>query len=225
MSRENVVEAFILKKQDYAETDQIITIFSKEQGKLRCLVKAAKSPTSKLQPALQPKVIRTQTVQTYSGVYGDPVKIQSWFVVAEFLIKSLGDGAPNEQLYGVIADYLAFLNSQELSADELDMALVQFQIKALGAIGLGVQLRTVAPQSSVWFSQYQGGFVSGNTTGDAAQVTVEQYVVFSRMVIEPFQVLSVASADKQRITQLVQAFVTYQLERELKSHRFLSARS
>ena len=46
--REQHYSAIILKKQPYREGDEIITLFTKEGGKIRCLAKSVKSPKSKL---------------------------------------------------------------------------------------------------------------------------------------------------------------------------------
>src|SRR5947208_3391870 len=53
MPRENTYQAMILKKQAYAEADEIITFFTFEHGKVRALAKSVKSPKSKLQQKLQ----------------------------------------------------------------------------------------------------------------------------------------------------------------------------
>ena len=129
MSREQIYTAFVLKRMDYGETDQIITLFSLEEGKLRALVKAAKLPTSKLQPMLQPlfkvsvtlvgngglpKVIAARALKSFPGFYQDPSKLSCWYLVSELLNKALGDGSANEALYDLVDEYLEFLDQQQL---------------------------------------------------------------------------------------------------------------
>ncbi len=240
MSREHILEAFILKKQDFGETDQIITIFSKQEGKLRCMVKAAKLPTSKLQPALQPlfrtqitlasasslpKVIRTQTLNTYSKLYADPEKLQLWFVVAEFLTKAVGDGAPNEQLYDEISTYLHFLQHTDMDEQQLQFSILQFQLKALAVIGLGLRIEQLQSGEAVWFSQQHGGLTNHGTGADSAQLTQLQYELLTQLVTGEYAVRVVSLEDQQRLAQIIISFITYQLERELKSQRFFTGKS
>src|SRR5690349_15887569 len=129
MSRERAVEAFIIKKQDYGEADQIITLFCKEEGKIRALVKAAKLPTSKLQPMLQPvfqtrvnltgsnagtglaKVIGVQLIAAYSNIFENEAKMASWYVASELVMRGLADSAPNEQLFLELERYANFLQT------------------------------------------------------------------------------------------------------------------
>src|SRR5262245_40565874 len=131
MSREKTLDCIILKKQDFNEADQIVTLFSREEGKLRCLVKAAKLPTSKLQPAVQPlflskvtmtggstslsKVIRGQAMESFGSIIADAEKLSAWFVVSELLIRGLPDGQPSPQLFDTTKHYLRFLNFAGLS--------------------------------------------------------------------------------------------------------------
>ncbi len=53
MPRENTYLSIILKKQAFKEADELITVYTKEAGKLRVLAKSIKSPKSKLQHGLQ----------------------------------------------------------------------------------------------------------------------------------------------------------------------------
>lgn len=236
MSREKTLEALIIKKQDLGETDQIITLFSREEGKLRCIVKAAKLPTSKLQPALQPlfvskvtivgagalpKVIRAQTQQVHSGIFGNDNKTSSWFVVSEILNRALPDGAPNEQLYHGTLNYLKFLSSNDLEESQVRISLVQFQMKAMEKLGLGIRRIRVGVPQSVWFSMEHGGFFAEDPGADGFAVDVDTYKLYLRLLHGTFSESPAAIDAGQRLQKLVKRFVEYQLEREIKSARFL----
>ena len=53
MSRETKLTGIILKKQPLNESDEIITFYTKENGKIRALAKSVKSSKSKLQQKIQ----------------------------------------------------------------------------------------------------------------------------------------------------------------------------
>ena len=46
-------EGLILRAQDYKETDQLLTIYTIERGKIKALVKGVKKTTSKLRLAMR----------------------------------------------------------------------------------------------------------------------------------------------------------------------------
>lgn len=249
--RERAVDAFILKRTDYGEADQIITLFSKQEGKLRVLVKAAKLPTSKLQPLLQPlfetrvtltgrkeatglaRVMGVQLIVAYSGILESEAKLAAWYVVAELLIRALPDSAPNEQLFFELEHYAQFLHATDLTADQVKQSVIQFQIKALASLGLGI--RTAAPAGSfaatsagnadynLWFSLDRGGFVDDDSL-DAIPVQAHVFQSFSIMAEQPYsQGVELEPAQCGPLSNLVNRFVIYQLEREIRSHRALAA--
>lgn len=236
MSRERIVESFILKRTDYGEVDQIVTLFSKEEGKIRVLVKAAKLPTSKLQPLLQPlfetkvsltgskggpglaKVIGVQLINAYSGILGSEQKLAAWYVAAELLIRALPDGEPNEKLFTELQDYASFLHDTNLLPEQTKQSLVQFQIKAMATLGLGI--RTIElPQTNIWFSFDRGGFVTDNSV-DAIPIQPEVLAGFGALAGQPYSAgVDVKISEPASLSKLINRFVTYQLEREIKSHQ------
>lgn len=234
MSREQTYTAFVLKRQDYNETDQIITLFTLEEGKLRCLVKASKLPTSKLQPALQPlfkvavtvagnsglpKVIRAQILQTFPNLL-DEHKLNCWYLMSELLSKALADGSPSEQLFHLAESYLQFLHDHELSTEQINLVVAQFQVKALQYLGMAM----VNPGSAdkMWFSNHQGGFVNNGSGADAFAVSQQDFALFQTLVRNNFEVVLNHQTDSKPLSQLINRFMTYQLERELKTAQFMN---
>ncbi len=239
-SRERSIDAFIFKRTDFGEADQIVTLFSREEGKVRALVKAAKMPTSKLQPFLQPvfqskvtvtgqkessglgKVIAVQPLRAYAGILDDEAKLRAWYVVSELLLRALPDGAPNEILFAELEQYAQFLDQQQLNSEQTKQSLAQFQIKAMAALGLGI--RTAKNQQEVFFSLDQGGFVPAeNKNGlDAVPVKPETFQSFQNLAQGSYQQASEqTTAENEPLFGLINRFVAHQLEREIKSVRLL----
>lgn len=248
MARERSITAFIVKRQDYGEADQIVTVFSKEEGKLRALVKAAKLPTSKLQPLMQPlfetritltgssgssglsKVIGVQLVKAYSSIFESESKLGAWYAASELIIRALGDNAPNEALFQELQQYALFLHEHELSPAQVKYSSVQFQAKSLGALGLAIRtLPSAASQHEglqIWFSLEHGGFSVDAVAGGIA-VSAQTYTIFIQLMHNSYNWLPDNSTEDivaglATLPNLVNRFVTYQLEREIKSQRFLA---
>ncbi len=234
MSRESEYTAFVLKRTDFGETDQIITVFTEEEGKLRAMVKAAKLPTSKLQPALQPlfkvkirmagnsnlpKVIGAQAVQSFPGFYADTNKLECWYLASELLTKAMADGHPNVPLFQLLADYLQFVSDHELNKEQITACLIQFQIKALRELGMGI--KSADNSGNLWFSSHNGGFIETDKPVDAVSVQRADYETFETLLLEDFT-KSLATVVSVPLARLVNQFVTYQLERELKTAQYIS---
>ncbi len=244
MSRERTVEGFVLKKQDFNETDQIITIFSKEEGKIRTVVKAANSPTSKLRPNLQPlfqskitltgsgasgglgKVIRAQPLKAFGGILQEPEKLSAWFVIAELIMRALPDSAPNLKLFNLLEQFAQFLHETTISSDGVKTALTQFQIKAMATLGLGIKTPSLSQTNhdksqKLGFSQDQGGFVNAEQ-GDGIAVSDTVFHSFVQLEQTDFSAgQNIPVEDSIVIEKLVNRFVSFQLEREIKSQRYM----
>jgi DNA repair protein RecO (recombination protein O) len=245
MPRERIIETFILKRTDYGEADQITTFFSREEGKIRALVKAAKLPTSKLQPLLQPlflsrvflsgskdstglaKVIGGQMIKAYGGIWETESKIAAWYVVSELLIRALPDHAPNEKLFDELVAYAEFLHATELEPDQVRQSVIQFQIKALDTLGLGIRSFTntseqLTENNTLWFSLDRGGFTDEDSV-DAIPVKWILFQSFQSLSQKTYnQIGSVVFSELAQLATLINRFVIHQLERDIKSHELLA---
>ena len=113
MSRETKCRGVILKKQAFNEGDEIITFFTRELGKIRCLAKSVKSSKSKLQQKLQslfivdisfthgklPKVISVEPVKVFSAMRENLQALKRAFYAQELVLKFTPDEQKNEPLY------------------------------------------------------------------------------------------------------------------------------
>ncbi len=107
------------------------------------------------------------------------------------------------------------------------MAVTQFQIKVLEAIGLGIRSIAVASGSpdAVWFSVSHSGFFAAEPGADSIPVTVQTYELFLALKEQPFGLSSMAEDTNSELYSIVTQFITYQLEREIKSSTFLRAQA
>ncbi len=151
MSRESTYQAIILKKQAYAEADEIITFFTLEHGKVRALAKSVKSPKSKLQQKLQalflvqvilshskfPKIIAVEPVEVFAPLRDDLEAMKRAFYITELVLKFTPDEQKNEGLFILLREALDFLASKK-EQNLLDLALAKFKIGILEVTGFGI---------------------------------------------------------------------------------------
>ncbi len=238
MARETTYQAIILKKQPFNEGDEIITFFSCEAGKIRCLAKSVKSSKSKLQQKLQglflvnlvttansrlPKIIGVETVEVFSKMRGSLESLKRAFYAQELVLKFTPDEQPNEPLFNLLLQFLNFLN-KDLPEQFLDLGLIKFKLEILQALGLGIQnqINKDGSLKEVFFSPGKGGFVK-EASVDAFKVDPAVYRLFSELLNLDFGNLDTAenSAGCKDLQNLLSQFIEHYLERKVKSEKYL----
>lgn len=245
MPRELSFPALVIKKQPLGEADEIITLFSREQGKVRAVAKSSKLANSKLAHALQPlflievaisgktnlpKLIRANVKESYALLHGHPQRVATWFVVAELLIKLLPDTQPNENLYDSVLSFLGFLNSpKDIPDSQLELGLLKFKLAAMQSTGLEIHdIAQLDPDKTLLFSVSKGGFYydSAGRGGSADSFSVKEktWLLFQQLKTCDFNSLPEPNSSgpvQHELSMLVSDFISYQLEREIKSEKYL----
>jgi DNA repair protein RecO len=234
MPREESHEAIILKKQPFGEADEIVTFFTLEQGKVRALAKSSKLPTSKLQYALQPtfhvrvtlagnghlaKIIRTQILEPFALLHDHPDRLQYWYSAAELVVKSLGDEAKHEVAFDELLRFLNALRAESATNSGLVRSLIKFKLKFFESLGMGIHL-PATQEGQLLFSPSHGGFYYGAASSDALTVQSETWQLLQNILNQSYDELLVQEGDVERVDQLVQDFIIYQLEREIKAESY-----
>jgi DNA repair protein RecO len=236
MSRESTYNAIILKLQPFGEADEIITFYTSEAGKVRALAKSVKLPTSRLRQALQPmffievtiagstklpKVIRSTIRETYQNILADSQRLSRWFVAAELIMRATADEQKNPELFLLLQDFLRFMNREDVSTPALDAALIKFKIELLAYIGLGLWQPADQAQAPGFFSNSRGGFINTRLSNDAVPVDQAAWESFQKIKAADFNQLSGFSGPTDKLQPHLSSFLEYQLEREIKSERFI----
>ncbi len=245
MARENNYLAIILKKQPFGEGDEILTLFTKEAGKIRGLAKSTKLPKSKLQYALQalflskitttkssalPKIIRAETVKTFSHIRESLLAAKIAFYAIELLIKFTADEHKNEQLYNLSESFFGFLDSNSANERLLQLGLAKYKSDFLDCLGLGIHFEIPGDDIiNIGFSNSRGGFLFEESAADYKHVDLKTFEVFAILKKAAFSELPnvfnnyqdlVKNADE--LQELLSSFIRYQLERDVRSEQFLS---
>lgn len=238
MNREQKYTAIVLKKQTFNEGDEIITFYTKENGKIRCIAKSIKKSLAKLQQKLQtlflvelevtsttklPKIIRVEPIQSFSNLRENYSALKVAFLAIELLLKFTADEQKNEKLFNVFIDFINLLDS-DLKAEELSIALVKFKIDVLEASGLALDFfPELLFAGEVYFSSARGGFSDINTGGSVLidKKTLNLFLnIHSNKIsfLENFEFIS----KLPELQNLLSQFIEYQLERNIKSEKFLN---
>jgi DNA repair protein RecO (recombination protein O) len=236
MSRETSYKAIILKKQPYGEADEIVTFYSAEIGKLRALAKSSKFSKSKLQYGLQSlflvnvtlagsglqKIIGVEILESFSKLRESFEATKISFFAVELVLKFSPDEQKNEKLFELLVSFLKFLNVAQ--GNILSLGLAKFKIEFLKSMGLGINLPSIDQAGQIGISNSQGGFLTKDDAVDYRPVSSESLKLFLDLNEASFSELSAISHSPNtldELQELLSGFLTYQLERDIKSERFL----
>lgn len=211
MLNEQNFTAIILKKQPFGEADEIITFFTRENGKVRGLAKSVKLAKSKMQNSLQSlfvvsltlagrgnlaKIISSEVRETHGGLRVNLENLKYAFYAQEVVLKFTPDGQKNEELFELLIKFLKFL---ETHTQNLDLALAKFKTDFLSVSGLAA-------------SYHQG--LANRPEALSLCLSLE---TASFNELDPAKNVG----DVEPLQKFLSEFIAYYLEREVKAEAFL----
>lgn len=142
--------SFILRKRNLSEKDQIITVFSRDKGKLDLVSKASKSVLSKKASKLElmNEVKLTIVKGKNLDILTECKLLDSWkeikfqnkhgnylFILAEILVNSEADTEELSEVYDSIQSLLKMLDQQDIKKDRLQFFISYWVINYLRILG------------------------------------------------------------------------------------------
>jgi len=239
------VEAVVLRHSDYGEADRLLTLYARQLGKTRALVKGARKMTSRKAGHLEPftyvklqlakgrdlpLVTQAETVEAYMPLREDLLLTSHASYVMELLDRlTYEDGAENAVIFRLLTETLARLAAK---ADPW-LVIRYYEMRLLDHLGFRPKLfecancgRQILAQDQ-FFSFSSGGVICpdcGRIVPNLGRISVE-----ALKYLRHFQRSSYGEAARARPTpevqveteSLMQGYFTYLLERDLKTPAFL----
>jgi DNA repair protein RecO (recombination protein O) len=241
------VEAVVLRHADWGEADRLLTLYTRERGKVRAIAKGARRIRSRKAGHLEPFtrvtlqlakgrdlliVTQADTVDAYLPLHEDLVKTGNAAYAVELLDRFTSeDESENVPAFRLLTETLARIASQT----DIWLAVRYYEVRLLDLVGFRPQLfecvrcgEKIQPVDQ-FFSPLAGGVLCpkcGNGIPGAWPISVEALKHFRH-----FQRSSYAEARRARpplevrneLEALLQRNFTYLLERELNSPGFLKS--
>lgn len=237
MSRETKYTGIILKKQPFSEADEIITLFTKEAGKVRVFAKSVKLAKSKLNSKLQalfevsisvanaklPKLTAVETLEVFAALRENLQALKTAYYACELVLKFTPDEQKNENLFFLLEKFFTVL-SGNISDEATETALAVFKIQILSALGFGIETNLPKnPQGQIFFVPGAGGF-SQSASSAAIPVSDQAYGSFLNLKKTGFENIGLEQDETavRDLNRLLSGFVEYQLERKMKSEKYLN---
>lgn len=237
-------EAVVLRHSDWGEADRILTLYTRQMGKIKGIAKGARKMRSRKAGHIEPFthvnlqlargrdlfiVTQAEAIDPYLRLRDDLVRVGYASYIVELLDRFTYEEDENPSLFRLLADTLSRLN---LESDPT-LAIRYYEIRLLDLLGYRPQLfkcanceAEIQPEDQ-YFSASQGGVLCpkcGQTAADARPVSMQVL-----KYLRHFQRSSYPQAMRARLTpslnreleQLMQYYLTYILERGLNTPAFL----
>lgn len=157
-SRIYSVHAVVLKRRNAGETDRIITIFSKEYGRMRVIAKGVRRVKSRRAPYLEvfshaslvlhkgktwESVSEATPIHSFSSLRERLPRISAGYYLCELIEVLLPERQEHRDVYALLLEYLLKLND----AADIDTVAVreQFSLELLRILGYLARDRTLPP--------------------------------------------------------------------------------
>jgi DNA repair protein RecO (recombination protein O) len=144
--------AVILKRMDLGEADRIVTLYSRDQGKLRAVAKGCRKPTSRSAGHLEPFTLsdclfaigreldvisQADTLESFRKIREDLELTTHAYYLVEVVDLLTEDHMENRAVFDVLVDSLQQL---AVTAD-VRLVLIVFHLKLMDALGYRPELR------------------------------------------------------------------------------------
>lgn len=231
-------EGVVLKTIPLGEADRIVTLFTRDNGKVRAVAKGIRKTKSRFGGRLEPftrvslVVYRGRNLDTitsadiltsFKGVRVDYARVTAAAALSEVVDKITPE---RERALPVYALLLAGLNALE---GEVGTVVPAFLVKLLSLSGYHPQLRACAGCGGTGafgaFSAAMGGAVCPSCWSedpDCLGLAVDRISLMASLLAQDFGIVADGPATFE-VTEALRRYAEYHLERPLKSLHILAA--
>ena len=239
-------EALVLKSVPVGEAGLIVTLYSRDAGKLRAVVRGARKPTSKMVGHLEPlnrvelalasarpggidTVTQAQMLEGFATLKADLDALSKSIYLAELVDGFGAEGSPNRGLYSLLVDTLRFLSA----SPGVELVLRYFELHLLERSGFMPELyRCVECRAELLpgehlFSPELGGTLCLRCTPSDARImplsvqTLKVLRFLDTASLSDLPELRIHASLKEDLGNLLSVVLKYWLDKEIRSKTFM----
>jgi DNA repair protein RecO (recombination protein O) len=220
-------EGIVLKSMEYEEADKIVTIFTKDYGKITAIGKGVRKTKSKFGSSLE--ILTHSVFLFYKGRNIDIVSqteiLESFFSTSKQVIKfAIG-------LFNLLKEVLHYLRE----SNDPKLLTLSFKWQTMSILGYRPSLdhccrcnKRVEDQKEMYFNIKEGGLVCNNCLAADREGCIKATLYFNKLVrkilITPLSTISSATITNEKIKELekiTDLYIAYHSEKSFKTDRFL----
>jgi DNA repair protein RecO (recombination protein O) len=246
MARERTfrTEAIVLRRHDFGEADRMLTLFSKEQGKIQAIAKGARKPQTRKSGHVElfmrtnfliakgktiDIITQAELVEPYKLLREDLVRTTYASYVVELLDRFTAEEDHDLRKYNLLADGLGWF----ADSDNILLAARFYELRLLSLAGFQPQLFTCVScaepiiEQDQYFSAELGGLLCPNcrqADHRAQPISSSAVKVLRYLQTHAWDTVKALVLRRDLHTELekiMNHYLVYLLERDLKSVDFL----
>jgi DNA repair protein RecO (recombination protein O) len=238
------VEAIVIRRRDWGEADRLLTLYTRERGKIQAVAKGARKPTSRkaghIELFTRTKLLiarsrsidiitQAETSEVYRPLRESLETSTLAHYFAELLDRFTGEAETDHNLFDLLSLALAWL----CEADDSRLVARYYELRLLELAGFRPELhhcpscgKQLEPLKS-FFSSAQGGVLCptcGQSRRDAFPLSLKAFKVLRYGQThdwDQFRRLRLTASLHAEIEKTLYLYLLYVLERNLKSVEFL----
>jgi DNA repair protein RecO (recombination protein O) len=244
------VEAIVMHRSDMGEADRLLTVLSRERGRLRLSAKGARKVGSRKSGHVElfvrsrmliakgrgeiDIVSQVETIDAYRGLREDLTRSTYAHYAVELIGAFAEEGSAQPELFDLLAETLKRIETTRhlpLTACYFEMQLLTlagFQPQVFFCADKGEPLQEIAPAEYYGWSPAAGGVLCpAHAAGrsDTARLSLNALKILRhalRTDYTRFTALTVRAAVLGEIEQVMLRYIQFVLERKVKSVEFLN---
>lgn len=242
--RLNRTPAIVLKRHDYGEADRILTLYTRERGKVRAIAKAVRRIASRKSGHIElfthsdvllaegrslDVLTQAQTIEAFAALRDDLIRTTYAYHVAELIDGTIEDGDPSPGIFELLRATLDGL----CRADDPSLVVRWFELRFLGMLGYRPQLfacvrcgRELGPSGNAYDPAAGGVLCAEHAAGASGAVTLDPAAFrvlrfLQTRDLETSMNVEITPATRGALERVLHGALRAVLERDLKSVEFL----
>lgn len=239
-------EGVVLSETRFRDTSKILTIYTRELGKVSVMAQGAYRPKSKLLASTQPfsynefqfskgknfyYINQVDIIDTFYNIRNQMERIVFGFFLLELLDKSIVEEEKNEKIFSLLIKGLSILSTMD--KDYLKF-IISYELKYISFLGYRPEIsRCVncnSKSSKMSFSKTQGGLLCNNCDyleKEKTSMTRSEIDAMNKLLYTSLDNLDEQQINKSilsRIQDLIMDYILYNIDiREFKSLKLLKS--
>ena len=240
-------EGIILRRKDFGEADRILVLFTRKLGRISCIAKGSRKPSSKISGHIEifmrssflvsrgrnlHIVTQAETIEAYEDLRKNLSGIGMGSYVVELVDAFTYEEGSNTKLYDLILATLESLNN----ADNPAIAIHYYELHLLDLVGFRPELfncvecgKKITEQNQ-FISGDLGGVicpncitnVSGAAVRPVSASTLKYMRHMQRSSLQSLLGLNISPDNLERLEKVIRYYLTHTLEGHLNSPDFLT---
>lgn len=237
-------EAVVIKRTDFGEADRLLTLYSRERGKIKAIAKGARKPQSRKTGHVElfmrsnflfakgkelAIITQAEMVKAHTSLREDLVRTTYASYALELLDQFTVEEDKHLGIYQLVVDGLDWFAGHE------DLLLIArfFELRLLSLTGFQPQLfhcvscGEMIKEQDQYFSAELGGILCPNCVradGQATEISAAALKVLRFLQTRPYETihsLRLRRSSQRELERIMHLYLTHTLERNLKSVDFL----